>query len=390
MTEAEGDKPAKKLLGETSWMTYEEVGENVVNFGAGLRALGLQPLPQGVDLEQTNAPHTMLIFEETCAEWMSSLLGAHSQSIVVATSYATLGIDAVVGAIQECNLAVVLCNRKKVNLLAQKAPACLKTIIYTDLVCTEEETAVLPQTGNQVKAYSFEEVRALGSSQVPQYPVTAPAPDQIAVIMYTSGSTGKPKGVMITHGNIAASVAALQSTFTELKNGQETYLAYLPAAHILELCAEITMISISAKIGYADVKTLTDKGCVREEDGQWIETNDTAPYPGAIMEFQPTLMAGVPVIWDTVKKGVEDQVAKQSCVLRFLIQVAFSGNYLGRRKAQAGPHRRRSYLCRSAELPQHPHGLPAHPGIRPHGDLLCGNGSGRQLPGHGHGWRTSE
>merc|ERR1740117_1024641 len=99
MTEAEDGKPAKKILGETTWQTYEEVGENVVNFGAGLRALGLQPLPPGANLEQATAPHTMLIFEETCSQWMTSLLGAHSQSIVVATSYATLGIDSVVGSI---------------------------------------------------------------------------------------------------------------------------------------------------------------------------------------------------------------------------------------------------------------------------------------------------
>merc|ERR1719272_888732 len=46
------------------------------------------------------------------------------------------------------------------------------------------------------------------------------------------------------------------------------------------------------------------------------------------------MMTGVPVIWDTVKKGVEDQVAKQSCVLRFLIQVAYSGNYLARRQGR--------------------------------------------------------
>merc|ERR1740117_2265092 len=123
---------------------------------------------------------------------------------------------------------------------------------------------------------------------------------------------------MITHSNIAASAAALQGGFSELKPGKETYLAYLPAAHILELCAELTMLSIGAAIGYADVKTLTDKGCVRDtEDGHRNETNDASPYPGAIMEFQPSMMAGVPVIWDTVKKGVEDQVAKQSCVLRF-------------------------------------------------------------------------
>ena len=36
-----------------------------------------------------------------------------------------------------------------------------------------------------------------------------PAPDDLAYVIYTSGSTGKPKGVMITHGNLANYLAAL-------------------------------------------------------------------------------------------------------------------------------------------------------------------------------------
>jgi len=37
----------------------------------------------------------------------------------------------------------------------------------------------------------------------------APRPDDLAYVIYTSGSTGKPKGVMITHGNLANYLLAL-------------------------------------------------------------------------------------------------------------------------------------------------------------------------------------
>ena len=45
---------------------------------------------------------------------------AFSQSLVVATSYATLGIDAVANAAQETNAVTIMCNRHKV----QAAAAC--------------------------------------------------------------------------------------------------------------------------------------------------------------------------------------------------------------------------------------------------------------------------
>lgn len=39
--------------------------------------------------------------------------------------------------------------------------------------------------------------------------VETPGPDDLAYVIYTSGSTGKPKGVMITHGNLANYLLAL-------------------------------------------------------------------------------------------------------------------------------------------------------------------------------------
>merc|ERR1719499_1174877 len=66
-----------------------------------------------------------------------------------------------------------------------------------------------------------------------------PEPDTMAVIMYTSGSTGKPKGVMLKHKNVLASIAAMQVRLQDLGLGSdESYVAYLPAAHILELVAK--------------------------------------------------------------------------------------------------------------------------------------------------------
>lgn len=48
-----------------------------------------------------NGPHSIVLFEETSAEWMTACIGAMGQSITVATSYATLGMGAVAEALNQ-------------------------------------------------------------------------------------------------------------------------------------------------------------------------------------------------------------------------------------------------------------------------------------------------
>lgn len=44
---------------------------------------------------------------------------------------------------------------------------------------------------------------------------------------------------------------------------------------------------------------------------------------GALEQYSPTLMAGVPKIWDLIKKGVQAKISKSPKVAQFLIHTAF-------------------------------------------------------------------
>ncbi|MFI0418774.1 amino acid adenylation domain-containing protein [Spongiactinospora sp. 9N601] len=68
-------------------------------------------------------------------------------------------------------------------------------------------------------------------------PVTAEAPDAPAFLQYTSGSTGTPKGVVVTHGNLAANLAAITSAFRH--DTGTTLLSWLPAYHDMGLIGNI-------------------------------------------------------------------------------------------------------------------------------------------------------
>ena len=66
-----------------------------------------------------------------------------SQDVVVATCYATLGMDSVIKACKQGGVTVLVCNRKAMPaVLGQisEMPSLL-AIVYTDVLCTPEEYA---------------------------------------------------------------------------------------------------------------------------------------------------------------------------------------------------------------------------------------------------------
>jgi len=331
----------KKKFGAITWQTYANVADRARNIGKGLLAVGMKALPKdegtvgGTDFEKTTAPHTALIYEETCADWLTFLFGSWSQSLCVATSYATLGVSSVADAVVECNVKVILCNHKDVKKIADacKTMPTLTHIIYTMNNVTAENAQTKP-TATGITVMSVDELIALGAGTVGYD--NAPAPENMAVIMYTSGSTGKPKGVCLRQKSVRASIDALtvMAIGTGLSEGQETYLAYLPAAHILELAAETTMFTFGAEIGYSDPKTISSKGACRldeatdtlHEDAKMAypadETKNFAP--GGIQAFRPTFMAAVPKIWDILKKGAEEGMGAKSGFAQGLLKLGYA------------------------------------------------------------------
>lgn len=316
-----------KVFSGIEWRTYKEVKERALEFGRGLRHLGLTPL-----LEEDNRDvlenfgglkggNCMLIFENTSEDWTTATLGAMSQSITVATSYATLGMPAVVTTLQETNAPVILCNYNDVEKVSNMQDSCpgLQTIVYTRLN-VEHDKPPPNRSAGRLNVISFDEVVNAGKAH-PEIEETPPTPDHVGLIMYTSGSTGTPKGVMLKHSSITASVAGLEAYFNDNVSKratnaatQEVYLAYLPAAHILEFAAEMSMLTHGARIGYGDLYTLTETlARIKLEDGKITTEN-----AGGLAQFKPTLLAGAPKVWDIFMKkilaGVNENPVKKALV----------------------------------------------------------------------------
>jgi len=82
----------------------------------------------------------------------------------------------------------------------------------------------------------------------------------------------------------------------------DTFVTYLPLAHIFEFVFENALLYWGGTMGYGNPKTLSD-GSMRN-------------CAGDIREFKPTVLIGVPAVWESVRKGVLAKVAAGNLVVR--------------------------------------------------------------------------
>ncbi|KAJ3343200.1 long-chain fatty acid-CoA ligase [Entophlyctis luteolus] len=285
-------------LSAFEFITWGQAQKLVHAYACGLRALGLQ------------RGDKVTIYADTSRDWMLSAMACFEQSLTITTAYATLGQDGLKFSLNECEITTIVTMGELLPMITTvgEAVPTLKNVIYSGSV---EETVLeeLKRKHPHFKVISLDELQALGELN-PTDPVP-PSKEDLAVIMYTSGSTGTPKGVMLTHANVVAAVSGgvsyLLPYFTE---GEDYYLAFLPLAHILEFALEFVVMFVGAPIGYGSVKTLTDAS-VRN-------------CKGDIRELRPTFIAGVPQVYESIRKAVESKIRGAKPIIQSVFQSAFN------------------------------------------------------------------
>ncbi|KAK8100512.1 acyl-CoA synthetase [Apiospora kogelbergensis] len=287
-------------LSPYSFITYKEYEKLTLELGCGLRQLGLGP------------DKKLHLFGTTSMSWISMSHACASQSIPIATAYDTLGADGIKHSLVQTECEVMYIDP---HLLPTLAGDALEASKVTTLVINQE---CIFGTGNEIDEFrkshpetrliTYQELLTLGQEN-PAEPVPAKGPD-LYCIMYTSGSSGVPKGACITHQSLISGVAGLHTCIEECVSEKERVLAYLPLAHILEMALENLVLFIGGTLGYGSPRTLADasvKNCA-----------------GDMRELKPTVMAGVPQIWETIRKGVMSRLDTSNPILRALFWGALS------------------------------------------------------------------
>lgn len=231
--------------------------------------------------------------------------GAVSQSIPITTAYDSLGEEGLKHSLIQTQAKAIFCDPQLLPTVSNvlKEAQDIKFIFYdTSGEVKQEHIDRIKSSYDYVTVLSFEELRQLGESN-PVDPVP-PKPEDLCCIMYTSGSTGTPKGVPLKHSAVLASIAGVTTIVGQYLGPGDRLLTYLPQAHILEFVFETACLYWGGTMGYGSPKTLSDTS-VRN-------------CKGDIREFKPTILVGVPAVWESVKKGIIAKVNQGSPVVRNL------------------------------------------------------------------------
>ncbi|KAI9151864.1 Long-chain acyl-CoA synthetases & Acyl-protein synthetase [Paramyrothecium foliicola] len=282
-----------------TYLTYKQYEDRIHHLGSGLRKIGL------------SSEKKLHFYATTSVCWISMSHACAGQSIPIVTAYDTLGESGV-----EHSLAQTGCDAMFIDPHLLKTAANpikkvgIKTVIVNEecIFATGGEIEDFKQKNPEVNVVTYTELVKLGQEN-PVEPNPA-NPKDLYCIMYTSGSTGLPKGACISHEAIVAGVTGLWTCVADCVSDREAILAYLPLAHIFEMALENIVLFIGGTLGYGNPRTLADssvKNCA-----------------GDMREFKPTVMVGVPQIWETIRKGVMAKLGGSSPLLRNLFWGAFS------------------------------------------------------------------
>ncbi|CAN9082462.1 acetyl-CoA synthetase-like protein [Alternaria alternata] len=270
-------------LSPYKYKSFVEFEKMALSVGSGLKSLGFNPQDR------------LHLFAATSMQWLASAHGAISQSMAIVTAYDTLGEEGLKHSMLQTNAKVMFTDPELLPRLVNpmKEAKDVQVVVY----CTkndpkQKDIDTLTQAHPHLKVISFDELVKMGE-QSPAEPIP-PKADDLACIMYTSGSTGTPKGVMIKHRNVVAAIAGVDVIVGKYLGPGDVLITYLPAAHILEFVFENAVLYWGGTMGYGTIRTLSDQS-VRN-------------CAGDIRELKPTVMVGVPQVWETIKKGIVNKV----------------------------------------------------------------------------------
>ena len=123
------------------------------------------------------------------------------------------------------------------------------------------------------------------------------AEDELATLIYTSGTTGPPKGVMLSHKNLAWTAQTLVDHGGA--RAGDSSLSYLPLSHIAEQMSTILApATAGAAVFFAE---------------------SIEKVPDNLKEVQPTVVFGVPRIWEKFHAGVSAKLAEAKGAKRRLV-----------------------------------------------------------------------
>jgi long-chain acyl-CoA synthetase len=266
--------PAYYVKAKDHWVptTWQEFLGEVRQATKALIALGFEQ-DQGVCILGFNRP------EWSIFNLAGMLAGGHATGIYTSNSPAEVQY-----IVDHSEAPFVLVENEsqwqKINQVRDQLPGLKKVILMKGASVNDPMVMDWETFMAQGNAISEEEVDARLNSL---------RGEQLAQLIYTSGTTGPPKGVMLSHTNLVWT-AQLASELLGIV-ATDSVISYLPLSHIAE---QMFTIHCAATVGY------------QVYYAQWPPQD---LLNANFREVQPTMVFGVPRIWERFRDGVQTNLS---------------------------------------------------------------------------------
>jgi long-chain acyl-CoA synthetase len=276
------DRPAAmKVKKNGVWVvtTVPQLRDTVRYFSNGLRALGVKPGDR------------VAILSENRPEWAMADFAILAAGAVTVPVYPTLLGWQIEYILNDAGVVAVICSTdeqyQKIAGIRGHVPS-INNLIICDVPAGGSAQGVLHF--DEVVATGKKDEESNGRARFDELLTSRTAAD-LATLVYTSGTTGNPKGAMLTHGNIASNVVAVNSVMP-LDSGT-TALSILPLSHILERAADYAYFYRGVTVAYAE---------------------NVVKVGENLQELHPEYFAAVPRLFEKMRARVIDGVAEKSAV----------------------------------------------------------------------------
>jgi len=272
-------------------LSSRELFEQIRDLSLGLEALGVEPGDR------------VAILSDSCPDWMITDLATLTAGAVTVPVYATLPAGQVGHILADSGARVVVAADEtqvaKIREERHRLPA-LETIVVMNqaLGGTGQDTRTLREVVDTGHRRLMTEN---GLGRLFKERSQAIEPDTLATIIYTSGTTGRPKGVMLSHRNIVSNILSVDQ-FISISD-DDVALSFLPLSHAFERMAVYLYLYKGATIAF----------------GEAIET-----LGRDMQRVRPTVMTGVPRVYEKLRARIVDTVAEASRVRQTLFAWAVS------------------------------------------------------------------
>ena len=275
----------------------QELFEEIRVISLGLSALGVQPGDR------------VALISDTRPEWVIADLAILSAGAVTVPLYPTLASEQIFEILNDAKVRFAIVAGEAE---AAKVRSVLQTLPQLEIV------AVIDRQSDETSRDESGEIglcdvaergrrRLLaeeGLAQRYRETVNGVSPNDIATIIYTSGTTGRSKGVMLTHVNILSNVRASLQMIS--MKSDDVALSFLPLSHSLERTVVYAYLCEGVTVAFAES----------------LET-----IARDLRMIKPTIMTGVPRVYEKVQARVLESVAQAPAIRRKIFGWAISAGW---------------------------------------------------------------